>query len=621
MLKEKQTKNLIVEKSKEKIQELIEQINRLIKLAAKAEKHYQEQLEKVHPNFKKSAQNLVHYRFMRSTDIRKLQKELGNMGLSRLAKAESHLMASLQTNKALLKGFIEDKAIKVKPHHLSVKKGERLIKTNAKSLLGYRSKGRRTRIMVTLPSEAAFDYQMVHDLLANGMNCARINCAHDDEVIWEKMVQNVRTAAEKLNHNCKIAMDLGGPKIRTGPLKEGPKVMKYRPPKDIRGNITQPLPVWLGPLPYPDAEFHHIPIESESLSKLTVGATLYFRDARDKKRSLRITGEHSMGFFGECPRTTYLETGIQMYQDPKFKSAESTQVGVYPALEQPLLLKIGDHLRLVKSVIPGESATYDEEGYKLTDAFISCTSPEIFDSVKPNELILFDDGKIQGRIKTVNENDILILIEYARGGTAKLRADKGINLPESDLNFSGLTEKDKRDLRFVVRHADVINFSFVNRREDVQDLIRELEALDAKEKMGVIFKIETQKAFNNLTRILLEGMQLYPIGVMIARGDLAIETGWDNIGRVQEEILSLCQAGHIPEIWATQVLENLAKLGIPSRAEITDAAMAQRADCVMLNKGPYIQDAISLLDTILKDMEPYWEKNAPMLPAMVPANS
>ena len=99
-------------------------------------------------------------------------------------------------------------------------------------------------------------------------------------------------------------------------------------------------------------------------------------------------------------------------------------------------------------------------------------------------------------------------------------------------------------------------------------------------------------------------------------GDLAIETGWDNIGRIQEEILSLCQAAHIPEIWATQVLENLAKLGIPSRAEITDAAMAQRADCVMLNKGPYILNAIQLLSTILKDMEPYWEKNAPMMPSM-----
>lgn len=610
-----------MEKSKAKIQELISQVNDLIKLARKAETHYEDQLANIHPNYKKSARNLIHYRFMRAMDIRELQKELGYLGMSRLAKAESHLMASLQTNKAILKGFVEDKPIKIKKYDLSVKKGLSLGKTNAKALLGFRSKGRRTRIMVTLPSEAAFDYQLVYDLVANGMNCARINCAHDDEVIWEKMVQNVRTASEKLNRNCKIAMDLGGPKIRTGQLKEGPKVMKYRPPKDIRGYISQSLPIWVGPSPHPDATFQHLPVDAADLAKLQAGVTLYLRDAREKKRTITITEAHEMGFFGECHRTTYLETGMQFHFDPKRKTGETIQVGRYPAVEQPLLLQIGDDLRLVKAAIPGESAVYDEKDNLVANAFISCTSPEIFDSVKPGEPILFDDGKIQGRIKTVSPDEIVVTIEYARGGTAKLRADKGINFPESDLHLSGLTEKDKRDLRFVVRHADVINFSFVNRREDVRELIEELELLEAKEKMGVIFKIETQKAFNNLTRILLEGMHLYPIGVMIARGDLAIETGWNNIGRVQEEILSLCQAGHIPDIWATQVLENMAKLGIPSRAEITDAAMAQRTDCVMLNKGPYILDALSLLDTILKDMEPYWEKNAPLLPAMVPAGS
>jgi len=110
------------------------------------------------------------------------------------------------------------------------------------------------------------------------------------------------------------------------------------------------------------------------------------------------------------------------------------------------------------------------------------------------------------------------------------------------------------------------------------------------------------------------------IGLMIARGDLAIETGWQNIGRIQEELLFLCRAAHIPDIWATQVLENLAKRGIPSRAEITDATAAQRADCVMLNKGPYILQAVSLLDTILKDLAPYQDKNAPLFPKLEQAS-
>ena len=143
-----------------------------------------------------------------------------------------------------------------------------------------------------------------------------------------------------------------------------------------------------------------------------------------------------------------------------------------------------------------------------------------------------------------------------------------------------------------------------------------MQKLNPPKGFGIILKVETQSGFNNLAKILFEAMKTYPVGVMIARGDLAIECGWDNIGRVQREILSLCRAGHIPEIWATQVLENLSKQGIPSRAEMTDAAMAQRTDCVMLNKGPYILQAIKLLSTIFKDMELYQEKNARLWPAM-----
>jgi pyruvate kinase len=90
---------------------------------------------------------------------------------------------------------------------------------------------------------------------------------------------------------------------------------------------------------------------------------------------------------------------------------------------------------------------------------------------------------------------------------------------------------------------------------------------------------------------------------MIARGDLAVECGFENLAQSQERILALCQAADVPVIWATQVLENMAKKGMPSRAEITDAAMASRAQCVMLNKGPYILRAMKTLDGLLRQAE------------------
>jgi pyruvate kinase len=100
---------------------------------------------------------------------------------------------------------------------------------------------------------------------------------------------------------------------------------------------------------------------------------------------------------------------------------------------------------------------------------------------------------------------------------------------------------------------------------------------------------------------------------MIARGDLAVECGWERLAELQEEILWFCEAAQMPVMWATQVLEQKAKKGQASRAEISDAAMSQRADCVMLNKGPHILAAIRMLDNILRRMQKHqFKKTARM---------
>jgi pyruvate kinase len=242
-------------------------------------------------------------------------------------------------------------------------------------------------------------------------------------------------------------------------------------------------------------------------------------------------------------------------------------------------------------------------------AHISCTLPEVFDAVEVDETVLLDDGKLAGTIVAVLDGEIHIQITQAREGGERLRADKGINLPDSALEFSGLTRKDREDLTFVARHADVVNLSFVNGPRDVLELFAALDELGATD-LGVVLKIETQRGFDNLPAILIAAMRRYPIGVMLARGDLAVEVGWKNLAEIQEEVLSLCEAAHVPVIWATQVLETLAKKGRPSRAEITDASMAQQAECVMLNKGPHIVATIRMLGQILESMENHRQKKS-----------
>jgi pyruvate kinase len=133
---------------------------------------------------------------------------------------------------------------------------------------------------------------------------------------------------------------------------------------------------------------------------------------------------------------------------------------------------------------------------------------------------------------------------------------------------------------------------------------------------ALVLKVETLTAVRNLPELIVAAGAKQPVGVMIARGDLAVEIGYERLAEMQEEMLWICEAAHTPVIWATQVLENLAQKGRPSRAEVTDAAMAERAECVMLNKGPYILDAIRILDTILIRMGEHQNKKTARLRAL-----
>jgi len=251
---------------------------------------------------------------------------------------------------------------------------------------------------------------------------------------------------------------------------------------------------------------------------------------------------------------------------------------------------------------------YDPQGRLLSPSTIGVAQPDFLDHVLVGEKIKLDDGKIGGIIRAVEGDRIQVEIVQARAKGSKLRAEKGINLPESELRVSPLTSDDIAALDFIAGNADMLGYSFVRSESDVRDLQSRMEKLGA-EDVGIVLKIETRQAFEQLPSLLLTAMRSPRIGVMIARGDLAVECGYQRLAEVQEQILWICEAAHVPVIWATQVLESLAKEGVPSRSEITDAAAGVRAECVMLNKGPYIVKAVGALDGILRRMEGHQRKS------------
>ncbi len=580
----------------------------------------QARLEKVHANYRDSARNLLHYLALRRRDLRPLQMRLAALGLSSLGRAESHVLATVDSVMEVLQRLMgcSERPPMQGTAVVDFAQGERLLAEHAEGLLGPVAPGRGVRIMVTMSSEGAEDYMLVRDLLRQGMDCMRINCAHDDAATWLRMIEHLRRAEQMLGKSCRVVMDLGGSKLRTGPLEPGPMVVRIRPQRDVFGRVIAPARVWLTsetfPQPPPSPASVCLSVPTMWLTRLRTGEQVKFIDAREAKRAFQIVDVTDLGCWAEATKTAYIVPGTVLRRARGIGKGEvrRASVGELPHVENTISLQQGDLLILTRDLKPGRPATYDSGGQLLTPAVIGCTISEVFDDVQSGESIWFDDGKIGGVIEKVEKTRVHVRINQARLRGEKLRGDKGINLPESDLRLAAMTPKDLEDLAFVAEHADVVELSFANSVSDVESLQGHLAHLGSRQP-GIVLKVETRRGFENLPDMLLTAMRAPRCGVMIARGDLAVECGFERLAEVQEEILWICEAAHIPVIWATQVLENLAKEGMPSRAEITDAAMGDRAECVMLNKGPHIVSAVRTLDGILGRMQAHQSKKRSML--------
>jgi pyruvate kinase len=246
-----------------------------------------------------------------------------------------------------------------------------------------------------------------------------------------------------------------------------------------------------------------------------------------------------------------------------------------------------------------------------------CEPADVLDHLPAGTEVVFDDGKLTAVVEACQKGSCLVRVKRTQRKGFKMKPERGLTFPRANLQLDPLTTDDLRDLDFVAAHADLIGFSFVQRADDITRLQEEL----AKRRpdwrsLGIIAKVETEQAVKNLPDIIVRAAGRQPFGVMIARGDLAIAIGFERLAEMQEEILWLCEAAHVPVIWATQVLEEMVKSGLPTRGEMTDAAMAGRAECVMLNKGPNVGEAITALRGLLGRMMEHQSKKTARLRAL-----
>jgi len=485
--------------------ELIEKIQEIRAFIIQNREHFQTEMLSIHPNYAFASKNMIDYLSLRTFDIRVKQGNLSFLGLSSFSNAERYVLTNIDNilyHLKTIQGQSLDGLIRPEEKTENFFTTLELLHQNTNRLFGESNNQINTRIMVTLPSEAAGDVKYITDLLKNGMEIARINCSHDNTEVWKSMIGAIHKAEKRTGKNCRIYMDLSGPKIRSEKI--------------------------------------HI------LKK------------KNKKKG-------------------------------------------------QLILHIDDRIKLYSTEAELKEAIKKKVSKKTYAALVSMSIPNVVENLEIGHHIWFDDGKIGGIIEEIFSEHATVRITKALVKGTKLKEEKGINLPDTELQLPSLTEEDMSNLPFIAKNADIVGYSFVRTAQDVKQLMDALSKLNCMD-IGLVLKIENKESFNNLPDLLLTAMKWSNIGVMIARGDLAVELGVERISEVQEQILWVCEAAHVPVIWATQILENLAQTGLATRAEITDAAMSVKAECVMLNKGPNIMETIKTLLNILQRMEAHQNK-------------
>jgi pyruvate kinase len=291
--------------------------------------------------------------------------------------------------------------------------------------------------------------------------------------------------------------------------------------------------------------------------------------------------------------------------------AAMKKTGITGAILQDLggpKIRLGEFSQERVQLKAGNSITITTEKIVGDEKRVSINYKPFPKEVKVGEIVMVDDGKKKFQVTAIKGEDVICKILV--GGETKGR--RGVNLPDSNLSIKALTDKDLADLEFGIKNkVDYVALSFVRRPEDITELREILKK--RKLKAGIIAKIETPQAIANIDEIIS-----LADGIMIARGDLAIEVPFEKVPVYQKMMIQKCIALGKPIITATQMLESMIKAPVPTRAEVSDVANAilDGTDAVMLSEettlGSYPVEAVTVMAKIAEEIE----KDYPELPSV-----
>ncbi len=544
------------------------------------------QIEAVLPRHRASAINLAQYVGLRRKDLRRLQLDLAAAGLSSLGRSEGHVADTLGRLARWLGAPASAQAPGQAP--LDRDAAERLLHENTRTLFGPRPRDRHVYVMVTAPDASEVTPEWCDAVLKAGTDVLRINGAHESPAEWERVIALARARAQSLGQTLRVVVDMPGPKLRGDIRRMEAGVLHLPRRKDRFGRTLGPTSVSLVSRRTGGAE---IPVPAAWIARLRIGDRIELRDPGGRQRQLVVRERTPAGARAECKRSLYVTSGLPLVWKRAKRVMGRGRVGAYP--REPATLSLAVGARFLINASGREAAGLPALG---------CPEPRILARVRAGERVILDDGKASAVVESVGRDGLRCRVLQTAKSPLKLRSGKGLAFPESRLPPGRLGPEDRAVLQFALAHADGVEVSFVNAPSDVREVGDRVRRSGCA-GFGIILKLETREAMRNLADILFEAMRYDPVGIMIARGDLAVELSFERLAEMQEELLWFGEACHLPVVWATQVLDALAHTGVPTRAEVTDAAMSMRAECVMLNKGAHVAEAVKMLVDIIRKME------------------
>ena len=556
-------------------------------------------IDAAHPDCRASLENLLHLAASTAWPARVTLQHLACLGLADPRETPAAILWALERVRKTVHHLRAAPAPQIHEAATTPAKARELARQRSQALWGPTERKKSPRLLAVRTVDGrSRDRQQLEDLARAGIRTLVLDPASGKPSGWREWAQAWSAACESSGTPGHLLVQLTRPMPRTGELACGPAVLRWEPRRDQLGKLLSPARLWITSEEKPEAPLQPVdavvPVSAKLLTRVRTEDTIRFRDARGRRRELRIRGAGRSGCLAETGQTTYAIPETVLRLERRGKLIGKGTIGAIERAPRSLVLFTGDPLVLTRDQIPGRPAERDG-GFLRSPARIACGLPEVFDSVRAGARVVFGHGEIRGMVDSKSSEELRIRITHAKGSGSRLQPDTLIRWPDSAIRRPTLSDREDEILAFAAKHAEAVILRGVERKKDVLAVFDRLDRHGA-ERVGLILDVATRRGVDKLPSMLTAALRRSPVGLQISYAGLTAEFGAARLGEALEKIHRQATAAHLPVMASSCFFDRLPKNRVFSEAEVLHALRGMRAETIVLGDGPRTTEAVCCID-------------------------